>query len=240
MEKTLIIIPTYNEADNIERLIQKIIKRNIPNLFLLIVDDNSPDGTGDIVEEISRRDVRVKLLRRTRKKGLGTAYVDGFKFALDSDFDYIFEMDADLSHYPGEIPKFLEKIREHDLVIGSRYLTGVNVINWPLSRLLLSLWANWYSRTITGMPIQDCTSGYKCFRREVLENIDLDRVSSDGYSFQIEMNYKAWKKNFRICEIPIVFVDRKKGDSKMTRRIMWEAAWIVWKLRFMSIIRKLD
>lgn len=239
MKKTLIIIPTYNEADNIERVIQKIIKRNIPNVFLLIVDDNSPDGTGDIVEKIARRDVRVKLLRRKGKMGLGTAYVEGFKFALESGFDYIFEMDADMSHYPGEIPKFLEKIREHDLVIGSRYLTGVNVINWPLSRLLLSLWANWYTRTITGMPIQDCTSGYKCFRREVLESIDLDRISSDGYSFQIEINYKAWKKNFRICEIPIVFVDRKKGDSKMTRRIMWEAGWIVWKLRFMSIIRKL-
>jgi len=239
MEKTLIIIPTYNEADNIEKVIHRIIKRNIPNLFILIVDDNSPDGTGDIVEQMTRRDVRIKLLRRKGKMGLGTAYVEGFKFALENNFDYIFEMDADLSHYPGEIPKFLEKIRDHDLVIGSRYLTGVNVINWPLSRLLLSLWANWYTRTITGMPIQDCTSGYKCFRREVLENIDLDRISSDGYSFQIEVNYKAWKKDFRICEIPIIFVDRKKGDSKMTRRIMWEAAWIVWKLRFMSIIRRL-
>jgi len=204
MEKTLIIIPTYNEADNIEKVIQKIIKRNIPNLFILIVDDNSPDGTGDIVDKITRRDVRVKLLRRKDKMGLGTAYVEGFKFALENQYDYIFEMDADLSHYPGEIPKFLEKIR-----------------------------------TITGMPIQDCTSGYKCFRRQVLEKIDLNKISSDGYSFQIEMNYKAWKNNFRICEIPIVFVDRKKGDSKMTRRVMWEAAWIVWKLRFMSLIRRL-
>lgn len=239
MEKTLVIIPTYNEADNIEKVIQRIIKRNIPNLFILIVDDNSPDGTGDIVEKIARRDVRVKLLRRKGKMGLGTAYVEGFKFALENEFDYIFEMDADLSHYPGEIPKFLEKIRDHDLVIGSRYLTGVNVINWPLSRLVLSLGANWYTRTITGMPVQDCTSGFKCFRRQVLEKIDLNRISSDGYSFQIEMNYKAWKNNFRICEIPIVFVDRKKGDSKMTRRVMFEAAWIVWKLRFMSLIRRL-
>ncbi|MFQ5602919.1 MAG: polyprenol monophosphomannose synthase [bacterium] len=239
MKKTLIIIPTYNEAENIKNVIQQLIDLNIPNLFLLIVDDNSPDGTGEIVEKIAKVDLRIKLLRREHKSGLGTAYVEGFKFALKEKFDYIFEMDADLSHDPKEIPRFLEKIENYDLVIGSRYITGVNVINWPLARLILSVAANWYSRIITGLPIKDCTSGYKCFRRKVLEHIDLDHISSDGYSFQIEMTFKAWKKNYRICEIPIIFVDRAKGNSKMTRKVMREAAWMVWKLRFLSLFKKI-
>lgn len=235
MKKVLVIIPTYNEADNIKTVIVKVIRRNVPNLNILVVDDNSPDGTSDIVEKISKKDSRINLIKREGKLGLGTAYVEGFKFALKNGFDYIFEMDADLSHYPGDIPKFLEQMKEHDLVIGSRYLKGVNVINWPFSRLALSLFANWYTRMVTGLPIKDCTSGYKCFRREVLESIDLDRISSDGYSFQIEMTYKAWKKNFRIHELPIIFVDREKGDSKMTRKVMREAAWIVWKLRLLNL-----
>lgn len=239
MEKILVIIPTYNEADNIEIIISKIIDLNIPNLFILVVDDNSPDQTGRVVEKICDSDSRVSLIQRSGKLGLGTAYVEGFKFAIENSFDYIFEMDADLSHDPNEIPKFLEMVKTYDLVIGSRYITGVNVINWPLSRLLLSLGANWYTRVITGLPIRDCTSGFKCFRRDVLESLDLDNVSSDGYSFQIEVNYKAWKKNFKICEIPIIFVDRMKGNSKMSRKVMREAAWIVWKLRLLSLFGKI-
>ncbi|MFQ5639506.1 MAG: polyprenol monophosphomannose synthase [bacterium] len=238
MNKTLIIIPTYNEADNIQIIINKIIDLNIPNLSVLIVDDNSPDGTAKIVKKITEEDFRVHLLERSHKMGLGTAYVEGFQFAIHEGFDYIFEMDADLSHDPEEIPKFLENTAEYDLVIGSRYIAGVNVVNWPLSRLLLSLCANWYTRAITRLPVKDCTSGFKCFRREVLENIDLDNISSDGYSFQIEMTYKAWKKNYRIVEIPIIFVDRTKGNSKMTKKIMREAAWIVWKLRFSRFFTK--
>ena len=238
MNRILIIIPTYNEADNVAGVISKIIRLNIPDLTILVVDDNSPDGTGDIVADLSKNDSRIKLLQRAGKLGLGTAYVEGFRFALEHGFEYIFEMDADLSHYPGDIPKFLEKAEEYDLVIGSRYLTGVNVINWPFSRLFLSLAANWYTRIVTGLPIRDCTSGYKCFRRKVLENIDLNNISSDGYSFQIEMTYKAWKKKFKLTELPIIFVDRRKGDSKMTHKVMWEAAWIVWKLRFWGLMRR--
>lgn len=239
MKKVLVIIPTYNEADNVKQVIRKIIDLNIPNLSILVVDDNSPDGTGRLVEEISRRDSRVKLIQRAGKLGLGTAYVEGFKFAIKHGFDYIFEMDADLSHDPKEIPRFLEKMDVCDLVIGSRYLTGVNVVNWPLSRLLLSLGANIYTRIVTGLPIHDCTSGYKCFRREVLEQIDLNKIASDGYSFQIEINYKVWKRKFRICEIPIIFVDRIKGDSKMSRKVMLEAAFMVWKLRLINLFRKI-
>lgn len=238
MHKTLVIIPTYNEADNIEVIIKQIIGLNIPNLSILVVDDNSPDGTGDIVEKIAETDLRIRLVRRAAKMGLGTAYVEGFRFAIKEGFDYIFEMDADLSHDPAEVPRFLEKIKSHDLVIGSRYISGVNVINWPLPRLLLSLFANWYTRAITRLPVKDCTSGFKCFRRLVLQSIDLDGISSDGYSFQIEMTYKAWKNNFRICEIPIIFVDRTKGNSKMTRKVMREAAWVVWKLRFSGLFTK--
>lgn len=238
MDKTLVIIPTYNEADNIESIISKVINLNIANLSILVVDDNSPDGTGDIVAKIAKQDMRIHLIARDGKYGLGTAYVEGFKFAIERGFDLIFEMDADHSHDPEEIPKMLEKARSYDLVIGSRYLTGVNVINWPFSRLLLSLAANWYTRVITRMPIHDCTSGFKCFRRKVLESINLDRISSDGYSFQIEMAYKAWRRNFKIVEHPIIFVDRTKGNSKMNRKVMREAAWMVWKLRLLSILPK--
>ncbi|MFQ5823400.1 MAG: polyprenol monophosphomannose synthase [bacterium] len=240
MNKILIIIPTYNEAENIEIIISKIFDLDIPNIFILVVDDNSPDQTGKIVTKICKSDSRINLIQRSGKLGLGTAYVEGFKFAIENSFDYIFEMDADLSHDPNEIPNFLEKAKSFDLVIGSRYITGVNVINWPLSRLLLSLGANWYTRVITGLPLRDCTSGFKCFRRDVLENIDLDNISSDGYSFQIEVNFKAWKKNFKICEIPIIFVDRIKGNSKMSRKVMREAAWMVWKLRLLSLFGKIN
>ena len=235
MNKTLVIIPTYNESENIQTVVDKILGLNIPNLAILVVDDNSPDKTGEIVAKRAATDMRVKLIQRSGKMGLGTAYVAGFKYALDNGFEYIFEMDADLSHDPEDIPRFLEKIKSYDLVIGSRYKTGVNVINWPLSRLMLSVFANWYTKNITGLPIYDCTSGYKCFRRSVLQKIDLNKISSDGYSFQIEMNYKAWKAGFSFFELPIIFTDREKGSSKMTRKVMKEAAWMVWKLRFMGL-----
>ncbi|TDI87084.1 MAG: polyprenol monophosphomannose synthase [Caldithrix sp.] len=240
MKKTLIIIPTYNEADNIKGIISKVINLNVPDLAILVVDDNSPDETGKIVAKISAKDSRIRLIQREGKLGLGTAYVAGFKYAIKEKFDYVFEIDADFSHDPDEIPKFLEKAESYDLIIGSRYIAGVNVVNWPLSRLLLSLGANWYTRIITGLPVYDCTGGYRCFRRAVLESIDLDEIHSDGYSFQIEMTFKVWKKNFRILELPIVFTDRVKGNSKMTRKIMREAAWVVWKLRFLSLVGKIN
>ncbi len=239
MEKVVIIIPTYNEIENIESLLAKIIALNLPNLTVLIVDDNSPDGTGDWVESRTKEDMRIKLLRRPRKLGLGKAYVAGFKYALENGYDLVFEMDGDHSHSPGEVPGMLEKAKTHDLVIGSRYLTGVNVINWPFSRLLISLGANLYTRLITRLPVQDCTSGFKCFRRSVLEGLNLDNISSDGYSFQIEMTYKAWRRDFRIIEHPIIFVDRAKGTSKLNIRVMWEAVWVVWKLRLLSLIHQL-
>jgi dolichol-phosphate mannosyltransferase len=184
-------------------------------------------------------DLRVHLIRRPGKLGLGTAYVVGFRFAIIHRFDYIFEMDADLSHNPDDLPRFLEMMQEYDLVIGSRYMHGVNVINWPLSRLLLSLWANWYTRTITGLPLRDCTSGFKCFRRNVLESIRLDKIKSDGYSFQIELHFVAWKMGYRIGELPIIFVDREIGSSKMSRKVMKEAALMVWRLRFTDLVERL-
>ncbi len=237
--KAIVVIPTYNEAQNIENLIDRILFQGIRGLDILVVDDNSPDGTADIVENIARCESNVFLLKRPAKAGLGTAYVAGFKYALAHGYDYIFEMDADFSHDPDEIPNFLEAIKHYDLVIGSRYKTGVNVINWPITRLVLSVGANKYTQIITGLPIKDCTGGYKCFRREVLEAIDLDKIASDGYSFQIEMNFKAWKKGFRITEIPIVFADREAGSSKMSKKIIREAIWMVWKLKIMSLLGKI-
>lgn len=238
MKKSLLIIPTYNEAENIKKLLQAIIQLNIPNLYVLVVDDNSPDCTSKIVEDFARQDSRVRLMKRPGKQGLGSAYVAGFKYALSEGYDFVFEMDADFSHDPKEIPRFLEKIEEFDLVIGSRYATGVNVINWPLSRLLISLAANTFTRVVTRLPVHDCTSGFKCFRREVLASIDLDKISSDGYSFQVEMTYKAWRKRFKICEIPIIFIDRTKGESKMSSKVMWESAWVVLRLGASNFFRK--
>lgn len=239
MEKILVIIPTYNEIENIPSLIEKVIALNIANLSILVVDDNSPDGTGGLVAEIGRKDDRIKLMRRKGKLGLGTAYVAGFKYAIEEGYDLIFQMDADHSHNPNDIPKMLKKIKECDLVIGSRYLTGVNVINWPFSRLLISLTGNVYTRFVTSMPIRDCTSGFKCFRRAVLESINLNKISSDGYSFQIEMAYKAWRRKFNIVEHPIIFVDRTKGHSKMSIKVMREATWMVWKLRLLSLLYRI-
>ena len=237
-KRILIIIPTYNEVDNMGKLIPIILEKN-PQIDILVIDDNSPDGTGRLVECWSQKTSRVKLLKRDNKMGLGTAYVAGFRFALKSDYDFIFEMDADFSHDPKEIPCFLESIKDHDLVIGSRYIKGINVVNWPLGRILLSWFASLYTRIVTGMPIHDVTSGYKCFRKEVLQSIDLDKIYSDGYAFQVEMHFKVWRKGFKIKEIPIVFVDRCRGVSKMNSSIIGEAALMVIRLRLMSLFRKL-
>lgn len=236
-KKSLIIIPTYNELDNIQKLIPDILERysDIP-LDILIVDDNSPDGTGEYVSNLSKTNERIKILEREKKLGLGTAYIAGFKYALANNYDYIFEMDADYSHDPKEIRNFLKAIKTHDLVLGSRYVSGVNVINWPMSRLLLSYFANIYTRLITGLPVKDATGGFKCFRKEVLRSINLDNIKSNGYAFQIEMTFKAWKKGFRIGEISIIFIDRVKGNSKMSKKIVREAVTMVWKLRLRSVI----
>ena len=233
--KALVIVPTYNEAENIRELVPLILQQD-PGMEILIVDDNSTDGTGALVEEIRKTEPRLHVLHRPKKLGLGTAYVDGFRYALERNYDFVFEMDADFSHDPDSIPAFLEAVKDADLVLGSRYLNGVTVVNWPLSRLILSYGANLYTRLITGMPLKDATGGYKCFRRATLESINLDRVRSDGYGFQIEMNFKAWRQGLRIKEIPILFVDRRVGISKMNRKIIWEAMWLVWKMRFLDLI----
>jgi len=236
--KTLVIIPTYNERENIDRIVPQVLEKE-PSIRVLIVDDNSPDGTGEIADRMAKENERVFVIHRQNKSGLGTAYITGFKFALERDFDYVFEMDCDFSHDPKYIPDFLQAIKEHDLVLGSRYISGVNVINWPMSRLLLSYYANVYSRIVTGLPVRDATSGFKCFRREVLKVIDLEEVKSNGYSFQIEMSFRAWRKGFRIKEIPIVFEDRRLGQSKMSKKIVREAVWMVWRLRLWSLLGKL-
>ena len=232
--KTLIIIPTYNELENLPRLLPEVLLKD-ESIDVLIVDDNSPDGTATFVESQMKNNNRIHLIKRQSKQGLGTAYIAGFKYALQNNFEFIFEMDADFSHDPKEIPRFLDEIKNSDVILGSRYINGVNVINWPLRRLLLSSFANLYTRVITGLPVHDSTGGFKCFRREVLEAIDLDKVKSNGYAFQIEMTFKAWKKGFRVKEIPIIFVDRVKGKSKMSKKIVREAVTMVWKLRIKSI-----
>ncbi len=237
--KIIVIIPTYNEMENLSRLLPEVFSKD-ENLEILVVDDNSPDGTAALVEKEMKNNSRLHLIKRNSKLGLGTAYIAGFRFALENGYDLIFEMDADFSHDPKDIPRFLEEIKNYDLVLGSRYKNGVNVINWPMSRLLLSWFANFYTRFITGMPIRDATGGYKCFRRIVLESINLGKVNSNGYAFQIEMNFKAWKKGFKLKEIPIIFVDRTKGMSKMSKKIVREAIWMVWKLRLKSLFGSLE
>ena len=234
MEK-LVIIPTYNERENIEVLLDRLLA--LPHgLEVLVVDDNSPDGTAALVAARRARDPRVHLIERPGKMGLGSAYRDGFRYALEKGAEYVFEMDADFSHDPDAIAEFLRQARDHDLVLGSRYLHGVTVVNWPISRLVLSYTANVYARWVTGLPLRDCTGGFKCFRRRALEAVRLDKVRSDGYAFQIEMSFKVWKRGLRLCEIPILFVDRRAGVSKMNRRIIWEALWMVWRLRFSSLL----
>lgn len=230
-KRTLVIIPTYNEIENVARMISAVA--DLPESpDILIVDDNSPDGTGGKVKEILAENQKVRLIERSGKLGLGTAYIEGFKFALKEGYDYIIEMDCDFSHDPKDISKLLNEMTENDLAIGSRYVQGVNVVNWPLKRLLLSIGASYYTRIITGMPLRDATSGFKCFKRKVIESIDLDKIKSNGYSFQIEMHYKTWKSNFKIKEIPIIFTDRIDGHSKMGKAIVREAIFMVWKLRF--------
>jgi dolichol-phosphate mannosyltransferase len=238
MSRILVIIPTFNELENIKKIIPAVLEQD-SNIDVLIVDDNSPDKTGDYVEDLSKQNNRVKLIRREKKLGLGTAYIAGFKYALENNYDFVFEMDADFSHDPNEIKNFLEAIKDADLVLGSRYIHGVRVLNWPMRRLLLSYFASVYTRIITGLPVKDATGGFKCFRIDVLKAIDLGRIKSNGYSFQIEMTFKAFKKGFRIKEIPIIFVDRVKGKSKMSKKIVREAVFMVWKLRLRSILGRL-
>lgn len=236
-ERALVIIPTYNEKENIRSIVELVLTQ-APNLEVLVVDDNSPDGTAAIVTEMAQANPRVHLLSRAGKLGLGTAYIAGFKWGLAQGYAYLIEMDADFSHDPREIPNMLKAIQQADLVIGSRYIDGVRVVNWPLSRLFLSKGASYYVRIITGLPIHDPTGGFKCFRRIVLESIELDEVRSNGYAFQIEMSFKAWMKGFRIREIPITFADRHAGQSKMCGHIIQEALWMVWSLAFSHGFRR--
>ena len=235
---TLVISPTYNEKKNINELIKKIFRLN-SSLHLLIVDDNSPDGTADIVKHAMKTNDKIHLIERERKLGLGTAYCRGFEYALRNGYDCIVQIDADLSHNPEDILRLIKSSETYDLVIGSRYHEGVNVINWPMSRLLLSYFANLYARLLTRVPIRDLTAGFKCFRREALEVIDLKNIRSEGYSFQIEMNFLVYNKGFQITEIPIVFTDRNVGESKMSRQIIYEAILIVWRLNIRKLIGRI-
>jgi len=235
--KIMVVVPTYNERQNIEALIPKVLEQ-VEGTQILVVDDGSPDGTGQYVDELAEGDPRVHALHRPSKMGLGSAYVQGFGVALEAGADLVVQMDADFSHDPDVIPDLVEMARTHDVVIGSRYITGANVVNWPLRRLFLSYFANVYTHIITGLPLRDSTGGFKCFRRHVLESIDLGSIRSDGYSFQIEVNFRCWRKSFSMVEIPIVFVDRHSGTSKMSRRIVWEAMWLVWRLRMMRIFHR--
>jgi len=232
--KTLIISPTYNESKNITSLVKHVFAQN-ENYHLLIVDDNSPDGTGDYVENLQQEYKNLHLAKRPGKAGLGTAYKYGFKWALERDYDMIVQMDADGSHDTKEIPNMIKCLEEVDVIIGSRYIHGVSVVNWPIRRLILSYGANVYSRIITGLPVNDATGGFKAWKREVLASIDIDSVRSQGYSFQIEMNFRAWQKGFSIGEHPIIFIDRTVGESKMSKAIMIEAILMVWRLRIWKI-----
>ena len=237
-DRVLVVIPTYDERKNLERIVPAILAQ-LPELDVLVVDDNSPDGTGQLADEMAAADPRVHVLHREAKQGLGKAYLAGFRWALAEGYDFMCEMDADFSHDPKYLPDLIDAARAADLAIGSRYVRGVNVINWPMSRLLLSYGANLYARWITGLPLTDSTGGFKCFRRAVLEALDLDRVRSNGYAFQIEMSYRAWKRDFRIVEVPIVFTDRIEGQSKMNKKIVREAIWMVWWLRLRSLVGRL-
>lgn len=238
-ERALVIIPTYNERENLPHLLPQVLEQDA-RIDILVIDDDSPDGTGEVADELAAGDDRIHVIHRAGKLGLGTAYLAGFRWGIERAYDFLFEMDADFSHDPAHLPHFLSAVREYDLVLGSRYLEGrVTVVNWPIGRLLLSFFANVYARIVTGLPVADATGGFRCYRRKVLADINLDRVESEGYAFQIEMSMRAWKRGFRIAEIPIVFVDRTSGESKMSKRIVWEAIWKVWKLRFLDLTGKL-
>lgn len=239
LARALVIVPTYNERENLPRIIPLILEQD-DVIDVLVVDDGSPDGTGDLADALAADNPRVNVLHRAGKLGLGTAYLEGFRWGLERDYAFLFEMDADFSHDPNHLGTFLDAIQDFDVVLGSRYLHGrVTVVNWPIGRLLLSYFANVYARWVTGVPVADLTGGFKCFRREVLQAIPLDHVESNGYAFQIEMSFRAWKQKFRLGEIPIMFVDRDIGESKMSRRIIWEAVWRVWRLRLLSFFRRL-
>jgi dolichol-phosphate mannosyltransferase len=237
-ERYLVCVPTYNERNNLPQILPAILLQD-PRLAVLVIDDGSPDGTGELADRMAADEPRIHVLHRAAKEGLGRAYLAGFRWALDAGYDYVLEMDADFSHDPKFLPAFMDAVQDADLVIGSRYSQGVNVINWPMARLLLSLGANQYAKFVTGLRVDDLTGGFKCFRRTVLEAIDFSRVRSNGYAFQIEMSFRAWKKGFRIKEIPIVFTDRVEGQSKMSKKIVREAIWMVWSLRLRSMLGRL-
>ncbi len=237
--KRLVIIPTYNEKANISKLVSKIQSLEIEGMDILFIDDNSPDGTGDILKKFQKEHPNLKLIEREGKLGLGTAYIMGFKYGLKNGYDYIAQMDADFSHNPKDLVPMFEEAEKHDWVVGSRYVSGINVVNWPLRRLILSKGANVYTQIVTGLPIKDGTAGFKCWNRRVLEAVDLDAVKSRGYSFQIEMNFRAWKAGFKCHEHSIVFIDRTVGQSKMSKNIIYEAVWMVWRLVFWNIFGKI-
>lgn len=234
----LVVLPTYNEIESLERVVERVLEQD-SRLDVLVVDDGSPDGTGALADRMAAEGQRVHVLHREGKLGLGSAYIAGFRWALERDYQWVFEMDADGSHDPGRLSDMIAATREFDVVVGSRYLRGVNVINWPMSRLLLSYYANRYARFVTGLRLADSTSGFKCFKREVLEALKLGDVGSTGYAFQIEMNFRAWKRGFTVGEVPIVFVDREAGESKMSGTIVREAIWRVWALRLKSMFGRL-
>lgn len=237
MNGALVVIPTYNEKENV-RDVSKAVLAALPEAHILFVDDNSPDGTGQIVDEMGSKDPRVHCLHREGKQGLGRAYVAGFKWALERSYEFIFEMDADFSHNPNDLPRILSAAQNADLALGSRYVGGIRIINWPLSRLILSKGAAVYVHIITGMPFTDPTGGFKCYRRAVLESVDLDRIRSNGYSFQIEMTNEAWMRGFHVVEVPITFEERRSGQSKMSSTIVREALWMVWKLLFRNRLKR--
>lgn len=234
----VVILPTYNEIESLEGVVSRVLAQD-ERLSVLVVDDGSPDGTGELADRLAAESERVSVRHREGKMGLGSAYILGFRWALEREFDWVFEMDADGSHDPLYLVDMIHSLDELDVVVGSRYLRGVNVINWPMSRLLLSYFANKYARWVTGLGLADSTSGFKCFKREVLEAVDLEKVGSTGYAFQIEMNFRAWKSGFRVGEVPIVFVDRALGESKMSGSIVREAVWRVWALRLRSLFGRL-
>lgn len=238
-ERFLVVLPTYNESRNLPQIVPAVLAQD-PRLEVLVVDDSSPDGTGELADTLAATFARVQVLHRSGKEGLGRAYLAGFRWGLERGYDLLFEMDADFSHDPAYLGQLIAAIRGGaDVAIGSRYKTGVNVINWPMARLMLSGGANLYARLITGLPLTDSTGGFKCFRRHVLEAIPFERVRSNGYAFQIEMSYRAWRKGFRLVEVPIIFTDRVEGQSKMNRKIVREAIWMVWWLRLRALIGRL-
>jgi dolichol-phosphate mannosyltransferase len=239
MHRILVIIPTYNESENIGKIIQEVLGKTNDeyDYNILVVDDNSPDGTADIVENL--KNSNVSILRREKKLGLGTAYIAGFKYAIKNNYDYVFEMDADFSHDPGYLPEFMKRMKEgYDLVVGSRYVNGISVVNWPIQRLFLSYFANIYTRMVTGLKVHDTTAGFACYDVKKLSTINLDSIKSNGYSFQIEMKFKYAQKKYRITEIPILFIDRRAGSSKMSKKVVYEAFYMVWKIKIKSFFVK--